>query len=279
MPSKEKRYLTKEEEKRLKEVEIELLDELDRVCKLLNIKYYMVGGTLLGAVRHKGFIPWDDDIDVVMFRKDLGLLEKEGIHLFDKKYFLQTENTDKYYPLMTSKLRKNNTVFLEECMSSHVKSHKGIFIDIFPLDDISDVNNEKIKRHVKYMKIITTILCEKTGYHFDVKWYTKLLSYMIGLIGINNLKKIRNYLMTYENDNGFNYSTIYASNYGFIKQFRNKEIYGDGIRIRFENGEYLAPIRYIDFLVQLFGENYMDLPPIEKRVTRHPIKEIRFNGE
>ena len=139
--------MTESEIKQLKEVEIELFDELDRVCKLLDIPYFMVGGTLLGAVRHQGFIPWDDDIDVVMFREDLERLEKEGSTLFDKKYFLQTEDTDKYYPLMTAKLRKNGTVFLEGCMDENVKSHTGIFIDIFPMDDISDVDHPAIQKN------------------------------------------------------------------------------------------------------------------------------------
>lgn len=79
--------MTESEIKQLKEVEIELFDELDRVCKLLDIPYFMVGGTLLGAVRHQGFIPWDDDIDVVMFREDLERLEKREAHYLIKNIF------------------------------------------------------------------------------------------------------------------------------------------------------------------------------------------------
>lgn len=270
--------MTENELAKLKVVEMELLDELDRVCEILGIKYYMVGGTLLGAVRHKGFIPWDDDIDVVMFRKDLEILES-NVGLFNSKYFLQTETTDTYYPLMTSKLRKNNTVFLECCMDKNLNSHSGIFIDIFPLDDISDVNSSLIARKAKIIAILTTVICEKCGYHFDVKKETKFLSNILGLIGVKKLKSIRKKLMTSENGKNLKNCTIYASNYGYKKQCRNKNVYGKGVRLNFENKQYLAPENYISFLTQLFGDNYMELPPVEKRVTRHPISELDFGKD
>lgn len=272
-------FMTEEEIIQLKEVEVELFDELDRVCKLLNIPYFMVGGTLLGAVRHKGFIPWDDDIDVVMFREDLERLEKEGTTLFDKKYFLQTENTDQYYPLMTAKLRKNGTIFLEECMDENVKSHAGIFIDIFPMDDISDVNNPIVQKNVKKMGLLTTIICENCGYHYGVKNTTKILAKVMGLLGVTRLKKMRNRLMTAENGQGFKMNTIYASNYGYRKQCRNKDIYRPACKLEFEGKEYFAPHDYKAFLTQLFGEKYMELPPVEKRVTRHPVSKLDFGKE
>lgn len=270
--------MTETEISRLKLVEIELLDELDRVCEILDIKYYMVGGTLLGAVRHKGFIPWDDDIDVVMYRNDLEILENNA-YLFNKNYFLQTETTDTYYPLMTSKLRKNDTVFLESCMDENLRSHSGIFIDIFPLDDISDVNSSKIAKKAKLIGILTTVICEKCGYHFDVKKETKLLSNILGVLGVKKLKSIRKKLMTSENGQGLKKCTIYASNYGYKKQCRDKNVYGKGVRLTFENKQYLAPENYTSFLTQLFGQNYMELPPIEKRVTRHPISKLDFRRE
>ncbi|WP_370783569.1 LicD family protein [[Ruminococcus] lactaris] len=271
--------MTESEIKQLKEVEIELFDELDRVCKLLDIPYFMVGGTLLGAVRHQGFIPWDDDIDVVMFREDLERLEKEGSTLFDKKYFLQTEDTDKYYPLMTAKLRKNGTVFLEGCMDENVKSHTGIFIDIFPMDDISDVDHPAIQKNVKKMRILTTILCENCGYRYGIKGTTKILAAVMGLLGITRLKRMRKRFMQAENGKGLTKNTIYASNYGYRKQCRNKSIYKPAVKLPFEGKEYLAPHEYKAFLTQLFGENYMELPPVDQRVTRHPISKLDFGEE
>ena len=271
------RLLTEEETTRLKQVEIEIFDELDRVCRKHNIEYYMVGGTLLGAVRHGGFIPWDDDIDVVMYRSDLEKLESLYYNgEFDNKYFLQTEKTDDYYPLMTAKLRKNDTMFLEDCINDNVKSNCGIFIDIFPLDDISDVNARNIKRRAKLISLLTTVICEKCGYCYGIKSITKLFSNIISLIGVKNLKKIRHKLMTCENNQGLNKTTIYASNYGYVKQCRPKDVYAPAVELSFERKKYMAHNKYDEFLVQLFGRDYMELPPVEKRVTRHPIKNIDF---
>lgn len=270
-------YLTEEEIAKLKLVEMEIMDELDRVCKKNGIEYYMVGGTLLGSVRHGGFIPWDDDIDVVMYRSDLKKLEElYYAGEFDNKYFLQTENTDKYYPLMTAKLRKNDTVFLEDCIDENAKSHCGIFVDIFPIDDISNVNNPKVQKNAKKLTLLTTIICENCGYKYGISSKTKLLTNAFKVFGITNLKKWRNKLMTSENDKGYDKCTIYASNYGYVKQCRPKTVYAPGVYLQFEDKEYMAPNKYTDFLTQLFGENYMELPPVEKRVTRHPIKKIDF---
>ena len=271
------RFLTDDEVFKLKQVELEIFDELDRVCRENDLEYFMVGGTLLGSVRHKGFIPWDDDIDVVMFRSDLEKLEKlfyDG--KFGKDYFLQTENTDKKYPLMTAKLRKNDTVFLEDCMDANLESHCGIFVDIFPMDDISDVNSTIIRKNASKISLLTTIICEKCGYRYGVKGVTKAFAFFAGIIGIERLKKKRNQLMTFENNKGYENNTIYASNYGYVKQCRNKDVYSPHSELEFEGKKYMAPCKYEDFLIQLFGENYMELPPVEKRVTRHPIKKIDF---
>ena len=271
------RLLTDSEVMQLKQVEVEILDELDRVCRKNDLEYFMVGGTLLGSVRHKGFIPWDDDIDVVMSRNDLEKLEELYYNgEFSKNYFLQTEDTDKYYPLMTSKLRKNNTLFLEDCIDEDVKSHCGIFIDIFPMDDISDVNNPIIKKKAKKISFLTTVISEICGYHYGIKKTTRLLVKFLGLLGVSKLKEMRKKLMTSENDKGYENNTIYASNYGYVKQCRNKNVYSPHAELEFEGKMYMAPNKYKDFLTQLFGSNYMDLPPVEKRVTRHPIKKIDF---
>lgn len=271
------RLLTEQEIKKLKEIEIEIFDELDKVCRENDLEYFMVGGTLLGSVRHKGFIPWDDDIDVVMFRSDLEKLEKlyyDGA--FSEDFFLQTENTDKYYPLMTAKLRKNGTLFLEDCMVDNVKSHCGIFIDIFPMDDISDVDSRRVKWNAKRIALLTTAICEICGYRYGIKRTTKLLCFLLRIIGVKKLKKLRNTLVTFENNKGYKKNTIYPSNYGYVKQCRNKEVYSPHCELEFEDKKYMAPHKYNEFLVQLFGTNYMELPPIEKRVTRHPIKDINF---
>ena len=132
-------------------VELDLLAEFQRVCEKYNLKYYASGGTLLGAVRHKGFIPWDDDIDVEMFREDYVKLCEVGPKEFNKPYVFQNEYTESGSLRGFSKLRNSQTT----AMYSHEKRKcyegydKGIFIDIFPLDSILDDPAQQEKKKKK----------------------------------------------------------------------------------------------------------------------------------
>ena len=165
--------MNEKEIEKLKEVEFELLCEFDRVCRKNNLTYFLFGGSLLGAVRHGGFIPWDDDIDVVMPREDLNKLEKISHKVFDNKYFFQSSETEKGYPLMVAKLRKNGTIF-EELAMTETQSHKGIFIDVFPLDKLDVSNEKKIHIRCKLIAFLNTIISYNCGYDYGLKLHTKI---------------------------------------------------------------------------------------------------------
>lgn len=115
----------------------EIMEEFQRVCEKHDIKYSIAYGTLIGAVRHQGFIPWDDDVDIIMSREELEkfckIYEKEG----NKKFFLQTKYTDENYPYNVVRLRKNGTAMIYETWEK-AGFHQGIYIDIFPIDHIPD---------------------------------------------------------------------------------------------------------------------------------------------
>lgn len=113
--------------------ELEILKEFVRICEKHHLKYVLTGGTLLGAVRHGGFIPWDDDIDVAMLRADYDRFAQLCKDELGPKFFYQSPATDPYYFLTYAKIRKNGTEIYEERFRK-AKFHKGIFIDIFPLD-------------------------------------------------------------------------------------------------------------------------------------------------
>ena len=129
--------LQKPELRRLQLVLLELLVELDRVCRKHGIRYLMDGGTMIGAVRHKGFIPWDDDIDVAMLREDYEKFKKVTWDLNAKLCFFQDHTTDTNYRWGYGKLRKKGTSFIRKGQE-HIKCQDGVFIDIFPYDDIPD---------------------------------------------------------------------------------------------------------------------------------------------
>ncbi len=113
---------------------LSLLVEFDRVCKKLDIPYVLFAGSLLGAVRHQGFIPWDDDLDVMMLREDYDRLLREGDRVLDReRFYLQKEFTE-HWPMFFSKLRLNGTTCLEKFHPRDEKIHQGVYMDIFPCD-------------------------------------------------------------------------------------------------------------------------------------------------
>lgn len=136
-------HLISHEMKKAWAVMLDLLVEFDRVCKKHGIKYFASGGTMLGAVRHKGFIPWDDDIDVMMFREDYDRLLEIGPKEFQHPYFFQNKLTDPCCVDLISKLRNSETTALmANEIGTRYKYNRGIFIDIFPLDFIPDERKE-----------------------------------------------------------------------------------------------------------------------------------------
>ena len=115
-----------------------ILEEFDRVCKMIGVSYMLFAGSMLGAVRHRGFIPWDDDIDVIMLRKDYERLLSEADRFLDKeKFYLQGEFSE-HWPMFFSKMRLNGTVCTEKYRPKDREAHSGIYIDIFPCDDTAE---------------------------------------------------------------------------------------------------------------------------------------------
>lgn len=129
----------------LKVVELEMLKEFISVCKKLNLRYYALGGTLLGAVRHKGFIPWDDDIDIGMPRADYEIFIRKAQTLFPDHLFIQSIHSENDYLMCFAKLRNSHTTFIESSLRDFKINH-GIYIDIFPLDFYP----EKLSEHKRF---------------------------------------------------------------------------------------------------------------------------------
>lgn len=127
--------LSDDDLRRLHQVQLEMLLELDRVCRELGVAYQLGAGSLLGAVRHGGFIPWDDDVDVVMLRADYQRFLRDAPPLLDSRFFLQTWRSDPHFQSSFAKLRRHDSVFKETCFQ-HTKQHHGIYLDLFPFDPV-----------------------------------------------------------------------------------------------------------------------------------------------
>ena len=141
---------------KLQKRELELLLEVDRICRKNSISYSLDGGTLLGAIRHRGFIPWDDDADIMMTRSQYDrFYEACKTDLNTEKYFLQEFRTDPQYRWGYSKMRRNGTVFMREGQE-HIKCHVGVCIDIFIFDKVPD---EYLRRRLHWL----CCLCIRKG--------------------------------------------------------------------------------------------------------------------
>lgn len=129
---------------------LDLLAEFDRVCKKHNIQYMASGGTMLGAVRHHGIIPWDDDVDLMMRRKDYDRLCDIASEEFKHPYFFQTYKTDKAYNRAYAKLRNSDTTAIQEnCKDAGYQFNQGIFIDVFPLDTVALTRYSKMAQKMR----------------------------------------------------------------------------------------------------------------------------------
>lgn len=241
-----------------------LLNEFDRVCKELNITYVLFAGTLLGAARHQGFIPWDDDLDVLMSRKDYEILISNADKFLDNKFFLQREFSD-HWPMFFSKLRLNGTTCLEKYHAKDKKEHHGIYIDIFPYDNAA---NTKFARKMQFLasKIVIAKSLDKRGYEtasFIKKVFIivcKLLPKRLFLKIAKSKNGDSKYVHTF-----FAASSDFEKNVFLRKHFEEKEL------MAFEGKEYFVPKLYDEILIKLYG-NYMVLPSEEERsIKKHAI--------
>ena len=154
-------YTVTEDMKKVWAIELDLYNELKNFCEAKNIPYFAISGTLLGAARHQGFIPWDDDMDIAVPRKAFNRFCKLAAEHFKEPYFFQTEETDYGFLHVFARLRNSETTAIPYYdADSKLKHNQGIWIDIFPLDSIPDGKAERkewIKKVNKYHKQIWMI--------------------------------------------------------------------------------------------------------------------------
>lgn len=267
--------------RQLQKTELEILTELDRVCRKHKLRYYIVGGTLIGAARTGGFIPWDDDIDVSMPREDfdkLLTLKDE----FSDEFFLQTHKTEKDCYFFYAKLRKNGTYFGEDKFE-HTGIHKGIFMDIFPLDYISDKGIIQ-KLCFKSFSLINAFICSKKKTS-EFLYKNMSLPFIVTsriiqcILPLPLLYGLRSLIakLTKALSNKRLVASL-AGFHGYPKEIAPFELWAEGTDIDFEGKTVRAPKEYKKLLNHMFGD-YMQLPPVEERVNHTVADEnIIFEG-
>ena len=257
--------------KDLHKVELQILLDVTHFCDDNKINYFLSSGTLLGAVRHKGFIPWDDDIDISMPRKDFEKFIQLSSKLPDK-YVFQVTNICPNYPNMVAKVRKIGTIMKEPAMS-HLSIDHGIWIDIFPIDKVSNVKYLNIRARIIYL--LTTVINYKLKVVKPVKATTKMTCYFLSLLGVRYLDKLRTFFMSLDEHSKGTYYTSFASNLGYIKLLFSSEILFPFSKVEFEGHEFNAPAQPDIWLKNAYG-NYMELPRREERKNSHLVVELKI---
>lgn len=250
-----------EKRKKVWAVELELLQKFDEVCRKYNLTYYAYYGTLLGAVRHQGFIPWDDDIDVVMFREDYEKLQAVAPEEFREPYFFQNSYTDQMLWFF-SKLRDSRTTAIEFPARN---LHQGIFIDIFPLDDVPDGVHEEFSAVLEVQREIWYTIHNPGKILQDLesgKRFTLDMDVLVALIKMDRSQRLREFetfSLSYAGQSeNVNLITSELSNdhYKSVKRawFQEK------IYMPFEGIQIPVPAKYDKILIQSYGAYHQFVP-------------------
>lgn len=255
-------FLVTEKRKKVWAAELQMLEKFDEICQKHNLTYYAYYGTLLGAVRHQGFIPWDDDIDVVMFRDDYEKFQAIAPEEFKEPYFYQNTYTDRVmWPL--SKIRDSRTTAAEP-QFRHLGSsfHQGIFIDIFPFDNVKDGVNPQFETIEQIQQLLWLSIVNPEAIIKAMEEGQKL--YLGTDFLINHLQK--NVQEKFKIFESFNRSCLEQSkkvNYLINEMYPDevsyksveKDWFHDIIYLPFEHLQIPAPAEYDKILTQCYG-NY-----------------------
>ena len=251
---------------------LEMIKWFHSFCQRNNIRYYMVGGTMLGAVRHKGFIPWDDDIDVGIPRKDYERLLKNKNQWLcgEKKYYIESYlDGNKDFEFRYAKVYDTQTTLIENC---RCQTKRGIFIDVFPLDGIGNNHEEALNNYKsiqKYDQFLLTRTCKVKKNRKLTKNLAIIASRMIPSFIIDNKKIIAkiNAMCSVRDYDTSKFVGNLVGRWGF-KEIMPREFLGDPTLYKFEDAEFYGPERYDDYLKNLYN-NWRQLPPLDKQKSNH----------
>ena len=255
-----------EQIKQVWSVEQEILDVIHRVCSDYNLRYTLAYGTLIGAIRHSGFIPWDDDIDIIMPRDDYEKLLEIWENAAPAGYILQNIRTNADYTNTFSKIRKDHTTFLQDEAEAAKQYHKGIFVDIFPADRVAD---NAVSNKVQYIACAVNLLYTRgytSGSGGFIGAVERILLALPKCVHPMLRKTSEKIIRRWNNDEELRW--FVPSTIEYAKHYYPSNLFDDMKTIDFCQKSYLCVADPDAFLRADYGD-YMQLPPEEERVWKH----------
>ncbi len=254
----------------VKALQIDILKAVDEFCEANSIRYFLYYGTLLGAIRHKGYIPWDDDIDIAMPRADYA---KFLATFDDGRYAVAAYQKDRRFPLTFAKVYDRETVLIE---ASSIKFDIGVNIDIFPIDALPGDEAESdrfVARIERYKRMLDFKIVQLSRERSLVRNAALMVGKLL-LSPVCNSSIVGRYIAWSQKYDAA--GTRYAMDLSFAKKERRFPVdaIGEVVRAPFEDSDFYIPKQYDLLLTKLYG-NYMQLPPEDKRTSHHMFKAYR----
>ena len=252
-----------------------ILKEFISICEENNLTYYALGGTLLGAVRHKGFIPWDDDIDIGMPREDYEKFKKVAPDLLPSNYKFLNEDTPGYKKAF-SVIRDDSTKIIMNYSKEELV--ESLWIDVFPLDGMPSNKLKKKIHSFRYLYTRMMVQLSQFNSLVNQKKENRPLTekVIIGFAHAVNIEKIisftwaqKKYLQTIKK---YSFNEAFAGNYTGAYKLREivpSDYFGQPVLLQFEDLKLSCPHKFREYLTAIYGADYMQLPPEEKRVFHH----------
>ncbi len=237
--------------------ELDILKAIDRICRKHDLRYWLDSGTLLGAVRHGGFIPWDDDVDICMPLEDIPRFVEVAQQELPEEYFVQTRETDPTCRQTYPKVRDTHSVIFESVDDLAAPYAKGLFVDIFPMICYPKISPRHIRKWAKGYCRSNAILSHQ--HHYSWKSVAELFYFGI----LRTYYKLRWNIAMRLHGKGEHYGTITSCS-GNGNMHLHTSVF-PLTEIEFEGTKFLAPHDSDAYLRDLFGNSYMQLPPEEQR--------------
>lgn len=250
----------------VRQIQLSIMDDIHNYCVTNNIRYSLSGGSLLGGIRHKGFIPWDDDIDIMMPRPDYDKFLKS--YSANGKYRIDDHSLNEDYICAFAKVYDPNTF----TVGPNIIDDRYVFVDVFPIDGMPE--KEDLDKYIDRIQYLVDRLRKRGKYYRyaksylkKIEFYCKYLIKTINMPSLNELFGSLNQELAKYDFNGASFAGVSIGQYG-KREWMDRKIFEDFELLKFEDREYFGLKEYDVYLSNLYGD-YLKLPPEDKRVPAH----------